>query len=399
MEIVNRPVSGLKPYAKNPRKNADAVKYVAASIKEFGFKVPVIIDSDGEIVAGHTRVLAAKRLGLDTVPCIVADDLTPEQIKAFRLADNKTAEMAEWDAGLLTAELTELAGFNMTQFGFNVIDEIDAVEDNFDVDAATQAVVEPTSKPGDVFQLGAHRLMCGDSTLPCDVGRLMGGELVDLFITDPPYNVAYEGVAGKIKNDNMEDSAFREFLAAAFGNAAAVMKPGAAFHIWHADGEGFNFRGACRDAGLKIRQCLIWVKNQAVMGRQDFHWKHEACLYGESVSEPPEEDAHEPCLYGWARGTHRWFKNRKQTTVLYFDKPQKSVEHPTMKPVKLFDYQIKCNTQPGDVVLDLFGGSGTTAIACEQNKRAAYIMELDPKFVDVIIARWESFTGGKAVKL
>jgi DNA modification methylase len=363
--------------------------------------VPVIIDDGGEIIAGHTRVLAAKRLGLETVPCIVADDLTPEQVKAFRLADNKTAEMAEWDAELLSLELFNLKDFSMERFGFSSDDsDADVVEDDFDIDAATEEITEPKTALGDIWQLGRHRLMCGDSTLPGDVAALMDGACADMLLTDPPYNVAYEGKAGKIQNDSMKDGPFREFLTLAFKNAEDVMKPGAAFHIWHADSEeGYNFRGACRDAGLRIRQCLIWVKSSLVMGRQDFQWKHEPCLYGEKPTpEPPDdEEAHEPCLYGWVAGKHYWFKNRKQTTVLQFDKPNKSKEHPTMKPVKLFDYQVKCNTKPGEIVLDLFGGSGTAIMACEQNNRVAYVMELDQKYADVIVARWEAFTGGKAV--
>lgn len=226
---------------------------------------------------------------------------------------------------------------------------------------------------------------------------LWGGAQIDLLLTDPPYNVDYQGTAGKIKNDNMEDGAFRQFLTDAFSNAAMVMKPGAPFYIWHADSEGYNFRGACRDAMLRVRQCLIWVKNSLVMGRQDFQWKHEPCLYGESELE---EDAHEPCLYGWTDGhKHYFFKNRKQTTVLSFDKPRKSAEHPTMKPIKLFDYQMQCSSKPGDKVLDLFAGSGTTIMAAEQNGRDAYCMEFDPKYADVIIDRWEKFTGKKAVLL
>lgn len=231
-----------------------------------------------------------------------------------------------------------------------------------------------------------------------DVKRLMGEDMADMLLTDPPYNVNYEGKAGKIKNDNMEDTEFRQFLRLAFSAGKAVMKPGAAFHIWHADSEGYNFRGACRDVGLVVRQCLIWVKNSLVVGRQDFQWKHEPCLYGENPIDEEELDQHEPALYGWKDGaSHRWYKNRKQTTILQFDKPAASKEHPTMKPIRLFDYEMKCNSVPGDIVLDLFGGSGTTIMAAEQNGRVAYVMEFDPKYVDVIIDRWEKFTGEKAV--
>lgn len=229
----------------------------------------------------------------------------------------------------------------------------------------------------------------------------MDGTAIDLLLTDPPYNVDYKGTAGKILNDNMSDEKFRTFLRDAFINAKTVMKPGAAFHIWHADIEGYNFRGACRDAGLTVRQCLIWVKNYLVLGRKDFQYKHEPCLYGENPLPYPEteefeDDDCQPCLYGWKDGAHYWFKNRKQTTILEFDKPQKSKEHPTMKPVLLFDYQMQCNTKAGDTVLNLFAGSGTTIIAAEQNGRSAFLMEFDPKYCDVIIQRYVSFKGSSA---
>lgn len=380
MNIVQKKIADITPYEKNPRKNDEAVKYVAESIKQFGFKVPIVIDKNGIIVAGHTRYKAAKKLKYTEVPCIVADDLTDEQVKAFRLADNKVAEKSEWDFDLLSGELDELFDFDMTVFGFEELEEEkEVVEDNFEAEVPE----EPWVKPGDIYQLGEHRLMCGDSTILNDVEKLMGGMLADLLITDPPYNVDYEGATKdklKIANDNMDDASFRQFLVDAFGNADAVMKPGAVFYIWHADSEGYNFRGACKDAGWTVRQCLIWNKNSMVMGRQDYHWKHE------------------PCLYGWKEGaSHLWASDRKQTTIMNFEKPVRNDLHPTMKPVALFDYQIKNNTKGGDVVLDLFGGSGTTIMACEQNGRKAYSMEFDPRYAQVIIERWESFTGEKAV--
>ncbi len=399
MNIIEKPITEVKPYEKNPRKNDQSVDKVANSIKEFGFKVPIVIDKNNIIVCGHTRYKAAKKLGIDVVPCVVADDLTDEQIKAYRLADNKVGEDSLWDAALLGSELDDILNIDMTDFGFSLPEiEAEVVEDDYDKPVPE----EPKSKLGDLYQLGRHRLLCGDSTRVDDVKKLMGDAVADMLLTDPPYNVNYEGTAGKIKNDNMEDSAFRQFLTDAFLAAWAVMKNGAAFHIWHADSEGYNFRGACRDAGFRVRQCLIWVKNSLVLGRQDFQWKHEPCLYGEKslpegMTEEYEEDDHEPCLYGWKDGKHYWFKNRKQTTILEFEKPRVSKEHPTMKPIKMFDYEIKCNTRQGENVLDLFGGSGTTIMACEQNGRNAFVMEYDPRFIDVIIDRWESFTGEKAV--
>lgn len=384
MDIINIALKDLKPYENNPRKNDDAVKYVAESIKEFGFKVPIVIDKDNVIVAGHTRYKAAKKLGMTEIPCIIADDLTDEQIKAFRLADNKVAEKAEWDFDLLNTELDDIIDLDMELFGFEDAlqdDAEEAVEDEFEVELPA----EPKSKLGDIYQLGDNRLMCGDSTVLEDVEKLMGGVQADMLLTDPPYNVNYEGKTKdklKIKNDKMDNDNCRQFLIDAFSNADMVMKPGAVFYIWHADSEGYNFRGACFDVGWTVRQCLIWNKNSMVMGRQDYQWKHE------------------PCLYGWKEGAgHLWASDRKQTTVINFDKPTRNDMHPTMKPIPLFDYQIKNNTKGGDVVLDLFGGSGTTIMACEQNGRRGYSMEYDPRYVDVIVDRWEKFTGAKAVLL
>ena len=399
MQIIEKNIKELIPYEKNPRKNDKSVDKVAQSIDQFGFRVPVVIDKDNVIVCGHTRYKAAKKLHLASVPCVVADDLTDEQIKAYRLADNKVGEDSEWDIDLLQGELDDIIDIDMADFGFDLTAAENKVVEDDDFEMSVPE--EPKSKLGDIYQLGRHRLMCGDSTNIENVKQLVGGAQIDLLLTDPPYNVNYEGNAGKIKNDNMEDTAFRKFLTDAFVCAWTVMKPGAAFHIWHADSEGYNFRGACRDAGFKVRQCLIWVKNALVLGRQDFQWKHEPCLYGEKalpVGETAEyeDEDHEPCLYGWKDGKHYWFKNRKQTTILEFDKPLKSAEHPTMKPIKMFDYEIKCNTKESENVLDLFSGS-TTLMACEQDGRNAYCMEFDPKFVDVIINRWEQFTGEKAI--
>lgn len=382
MNVQEIKLKDIKPYEKNPRKNDDAVPYVAESIKQFGFKVPIVIDKNNIIVAGHTRYKAAKKLGFKSVPCIIADDLTDEQIKAFRLADNKVSEKAEWDFDMLNTELDDIIDFDMELFGFEDALQDDAeevVEDEFEVELPA----EPKSKLGDIYQLGDNRLMCGDSTVLEDVEKLMGGAQADMLLTDPPYNVNYEGKTKdklKIKNDKMGNDNFRQFLIDAFSNADMVMKPGAVFYIWHADSEGYNFRGACFDVGWKVRQCLIWNKNSMVMGRQDYQWKHE------------------PCLYGWKDGAgHLWASDRKQTTIINFDKPTRNDKHPTMKPIQLFDYQVKNNTKGDDIVLDLFAGSGTTIMACEQNGRRGYCMEYDPKYVDVIIDRWETFTGQKAI--
>lgn len=388
MNVQQVKIEKVKPYDKNPRKNKAAVDYVANSIKEFGFQQPIVVDKDMVVIAGHTRLKAAKKLKLKEVPVVIADNLTEEQVKAYRLADNKTAEKAEWDFDLLTDELLSLQelNFDMEQFGFDFDfgeDEEAVEDDNWEADVPE----EPISKRGDIWVLGRHRLMCGDSTDAADVALLMDGNKADMLLTDPPYNVDYTGKASeletrKIENDKMEDSAFQDFLTSAFSNAAENMKAGGVFYIWHADSEGLNFRVACKKAGFQVRQCLIWNKNAMVMGRQDYQWKHE------------------PCLYGWKDGaSHLWASDRKQTTVLEFEKPQKNNLHPTMKPIKLFDYQIKDNTKGDDIVLDLFGGSGTTIMAAEQNGRRGFVMEYDPKFVDVIVDRWEQFTGMKAKKI
>lgn len=382
IEYIN--INELKPYEKNARKHEKAdVSTIKASIEEFGMCDPIgIWGENNVIVEGHGRLMALKELGYEEVPCIRLDFLSDEQRRAYALAHNKTAEMSDWDFNILDSELDNIFDIDMTDFGFEFEEEEPEVtEDDYEVEIPE----EPKAKPGDIYQLGNHRLMCGDSTVLNDVERLMGGCKADMLLTDPPYNVDYEGKTKdklKIKNDKMNNENFRQFLVDAFTNADMVMKPGAVFYIWHADSEGYNFRGACFDAGWTVRQCLIWNKNSMVIGRQDYQWKHE------------------PCLYGWKDGAgHLWAADRKQTTILNFDRPTKSELHPTMKPIPLFDYQIKNNTKGGDAVLDLFGGSGTTLMACEQNGRCCYSMEYDPKYVDVIIDRWEQFTGKKAVRI
>jgi site-specific DNA-methyltransferase (adenine-specific) len=291
---------------------------------------------------------------------------------------------------MLTIEMKELQeeGFDLELLGFddkelNALLEPEVVQGLTDEYAIPETPKEATTKLGDIYILGKHRLMCGDSTSITDMEKLVNGQPVDMCLTDPPYNVAYEGGTKEkltIQNDSMEDSEFRQFLRDAFVAADTVMKAGAVFYIWHADSEGYNFRGACHDTGWKVRQCLIWKKSSLVMGRQDYHWIHE------------------PCLYGWKEGaSHLWSADRKQTTILEFNKPTRNGEHPTMKPVELFEYQMLNNTKGGDIVLDSFGGSGTTLIAAEKHGRYARIMELDPKYCDVIVKRWEDFTGEKAV--
>jgi len=388
-QYKNRPVSSLIPYARNSRTHSpEQVSKIAASIKEFGFLNPVIVDGANGIIAGHGRIMAAQKLGMEEVPTIEASHLTDAQRRAYIIADNRLALDAGWDEEMLRVEFAELeeAGFDLELTGFT-LDEINAFEPEqleglTDEDAVPEVPETPVTVVGDVWLLGSHRLMCGDSTSIDALEKLCNGSQVDMWLTDPPYNVAYEGKtkdALTIKNDSMGDGDFRQFLRDCYVAADTVMKPGAVFYIWHADSEGYNFRGAAHDAGWKVRQCLIWKKSTMVMGRQDYHWKHE------------------PCLYGWKDGAgHLWSTDRKQTTILEFDKPQRNGEHPTMKPVALFEYQMLNNTKGKDIVLDSFGGSGTTILAAEKNGRIGYSMELDPKYCDVIIKRWQDFTGKQA---
>lgn len=389
MQIETKLISDLIPYVNNARTHSDEqVTQIASSIKEFGFNNPILIDKDNGIIAGHGRLEAAKKLGYTEVPTIRLEHLTDTQRKAFILADNRIALNSGWDTTLLSLELKELdTELDLTSLGFDAKELAallapEQVEGNTDEDSVPDVPEEPITKLGDIYKLGNHRLMCGDSCSVTDMEKLVNGRQVDMWLTDPPYNVAYEGKtkdALTIKNDSMNDEGFRQFLRDAYVTADTVMKAGAVFYIWHADSEGYNFRGAANDAGWKVRQCLIWKKSTMVMGRQDYHWKHE------------------PCLYGWKEGAgHLWATDRKQTTILEFDKPSRNGEHPTMKPVALFEYQMLNNTKGGDIVLDSFGGSGTTMLAAEKNGRIAYVMELDPKYCDVIVKRWEEFTGKKA---
>lgn len=390
-KIETRLVADLIPYASNSRTHSDAqVAQIAASIREFGWTNPILIDGENTIIAGHGRLLAARKLGMEDVPAIILDHLSKAQQRALVIADNQLALNAGWDIGMLKAEIDDLKleGFDLDLLGFdaNFLDgllEPKPTEGLTDEDAVPEVPEVPKTVLGDVWVLGNHRLMCGDSTSIDHMQALTGGGVIDMWLTDPPYNVAYEGGTKEkltIQNDSMGDGDFRQFLRDAYVAADAVMKPGAVFYIWHADSEGYNFRGAAKDAGWQVRQCLVWRKSSLVMGRQDYHWQHE------------------PCLYGWKEGAaHLWATDRKQTTILEFNKPSRNGEHPTMKPVELFEYQMLNNTKGADIVLDSFGGSGTTIIAAEKHGRYGRLMELDPKYCDVIITRWQDFTGKEAV--
>lgn len=367
-----------------------------ASILALGFSIPLFIWEKGKYLAdGSGRLLALEMLEYEgyTIPPI---PYVPLQAENKKEAKRLTLVISS-QYGLITDESIGefMLDMNEIDLGFvNIeginLDDVDwkpgqKKEYEIEEDEAPEAPKEPKSKLGDMYQLGRHRVICGDALDNVAITTLMGGKKADLFLTDPPYNVAYVGKtkdALTIQNDKMSDSKFREFLRGAFINANLFLREGGVFYIWHADSEGYNFRGACQDVEWKIRECLIWVKNSLVLGRQDYHWKHE------------------PCLYGWKDGKgHIWNSDRKQTTVLEFDRPSRSAEHPTMKPVKMIAYQVQNNTVEGNIVLDTFGGSGTTLIGCEQTGRTCYTMELDPRYVDVIVERWENLTGKKAKKL
>ena len=390
-EIEYIEVESLIPYARNSRTHSDEqVAQVAASIKEFGFTNPVLVDQDGMIIAGHGRTLAAQRLQMKEVPCLRLSHLSEAQKRAYVIADNKLALNAGWDDELLAVELRDLKDsdfdLSLTGFGDDELADLlaEALEEGLtDEDSVPEAPETPVTVEGDIWVLGKHRLMCGDATSIENLEKLCEGQLVDMWLTDPPYNVAYEGKtkdALTIKNDEMGNEDFRQFLRDSYTAADAVMKPGAVFYIWHADSEGYNFRGAAFDIEWTIRQCLIWKKQTMVMGRQDYHWQHE------------------PCLYGWKEGAaHLWASDRKQTTILEFNRPMRSADHPTMKPVELFEYQILNNTKGADLVLDSFSGSGTTVICCEKIGRRARALELDPVYCDVIVKRWQEYTGKHAV--
>ena len=420
MKIVDKPIEWLRPYENNPRNNEQAVEAVANSINEFGFKVPIVATIDGEIVNGHTRFKAAKFLRLKTVPVLIADDLTEEQIKAFRLADNKTGELADWDVELLYSELDELTGFDMTMFGF---EDIDFSLDDFEEDekeTGEEADIDSEEKPkveyGDIFQLGRHRLMCGDSTSAEDMARLIDGAVIDLYVTDPPYNVAYQGgtdEAMTIMNDSMDDVSFRQFLRDAFAVANNHLKPGGAFYIWHADSEGLNFRAAVKETGWLLKQSIIWVKNAIVLGPQDYQWKHDPCLYGwkdgashyfvdnrslATVIEEDEENLKEMTkseLISYIKT----MQDTSPTTVFYEDKPVRNDIHPTMKPLKLIARCVLNSSKKGDKILDSFNGGGSTLMVCERSERIGYAMELDPVYVERTIKRWEEETGLTAEKV
>lgn len=394
LKVETFKISDLSTYHKNPRRGD--VDAIAESLKARGQYRPIVVNigthasHDYEILAGNHTYLAAKKLGWKTIQATTVD-VDDDQAAQIVLADNRLADLGGYDDETLSALLSDVSSLDGLGWSQDDVDELAAALEPERDDSEVEDVEVPDDTPqrvkrGEIWVLGEHRLMCGDSTKPEDMRKLLGGGEADLWLTDPPYNVAIVGKTKKhltIENDSWaNDDEFVEFLRKAFVTALDVLKPGCAFYVWFAQTQAENFLAAADKAGMTIRQTLIWAKSTFSLGRQDYQWKHE------------------PCLYGWKDGaSHRWFSDRKQTTVLEFEKPARNAEHPTMKPVPLMAYEIRNSSRVGDTVLDSFGGSGSTLMACEQTGRKCVTMELDPHYCDVILKRWEDYTGQKAERI
>lgn len=380
-------IEELIPYARNARTHSPAqITQIAASIKEFGFLAPIVIAEDNTILCGHGRFYAAQKLGLKKIPCVKESHLTDAQKRAYIIADNKLSINAGWDDELLAVELSDLQGegidLSITGFDEKELADLfedksksDVEDDGYDLSAALEKAA--FVQRGDFWTVGRHRLMCGDATNADDVVALMNGKRANLFLTDPPYGVSFKSSSGlTIQNDSIKDEDFYNFLKSAFSAAVACLEKGAAAYIFHADTEGLNFRRAFVDTGFHLAGCCIWVKDSLVLGRSDYQWQHE------------------PVLYGFLQnGKHSWYSDRKQTTIWNFAKPKKNANHPTSKPLDLLSYPIQNSTQENAVVLDTFGGSGSTLMACELTNRICYTMELDEKYASVILRRYVDDTG------
>jgi site-specific DNA-methyltransferase (adenine-specific) len=386
MEIIYLSPNEIHPYERNPRFNDQAVDAVAKSIEQYGWHSPLVLDKNNVIICGHTRYKAALQMGIESIPCIIAADLTPEQVKAYRIADNRLAELATWNYEVLIAEIESLqdSDLDLSLLDFEIVNLAEPIDDKVkegktDPNDVPDEPVESKSKAGALYKLGDHILLCGDSTKKEDIQKLMGEDLAILYLVDPPYNVAISNSNGlKIKNDDMADDKFYEFLNSAFRCASMGLEPGAVFYIYHSDSETINFRQTCIANNFDIQQTLYWVKNSLVLGRLDYHYMTE------------------PCLYGWKRGgQYRWYGERQQSNLLRYNKPKANPDHPTPKPVEMLVYLIKNSSQRGDLVLDNFGGSGSTLIACEQTGRRCRMIELDEKYCDVIRRRWAEFIHGE----
>ena len=379
MQLIS--IDKLVPYLNNARTHsAEQILKLRSSLREFGFVNPIIIDREFNVIAGHGRLMAAKEEGIEEVPCVFVDYLTDAQKKAYILADNRMAMDAGWDDELLKIEMEELQnlGYDLEFTGFDEkeladlfgVDDKEVKEDEFDLTAALEKA--SFVERGDVWFVGKHKLMCGDATSSEDVAKLMEDKKANLILTDPPYNVAFKSSDGlTIQNDSMDNNDFYEFLYLSFKNMADHLENGGAAYVFHADTEGLNFRKAFIDAGFHLAGCCIWVKDSLVLGRSDYQWQHE------------------PVLYGFLQnGKHPWYSDRKQTTIWNFDKPKKNSNHPTSKPLDLLAYPINNSTQANAIVIDTFGGSGSTLMACEQMNRICYTMELDEKYASVILRRY-----------
>ena len=385
MKLVS--IDKLIPYVNNARTHSpEQINKLRSSLREFGFVNPVIIDQNFNVVAGHGRLMAAREEGFTEVPCVLVDYLTEAQRKAYILADNRYAEDAGWDEEMLRVEIEALQeqAFDLSLTGFDA-DELadlfaDDTEETKDDDFDLSAALEKASfvEPGDIWTVGKHRLLCGDATKAEDVQKLMDGKRANLIVTDPPYGVSFKSASGlTIQNDSIKDEEFYGFLLAAFQGMADVLEKGGAAYIFHADTEGLNFRRAFIDAGFHLAGVCIWVKNSLVLGRSDYQWQHE------------------PVLYGFLQnGKHPWYSDRKQTTIWNYDKPKRNENHPTSKPLDLLAYPITNSSQENSIVIDTFGGSGSTMMACEQTRRICYMMELDPKYASVILRRYVEDFGG-----
>lgn len=376
----------IKLNPKNRNKHpAEQIDRLVKIIEKTGFRRPgTISNRTGLLVCGEGRYLAAKKLGLKEMPIMFQDYENEQQEYADAVADNGIDKWSALDTSGIMQDVKEFEDFDLDLLGikdFRIVEP--TIEPQCDEDEAPGVPSQPITKPGDIYHLGRHKLICADSTVADDVAKMMGSDRADCIWTDPPYNVAYQGKTKEsltIQNDEMGDEDFYQFLYDAYLTMIMFTRPGGAIYVAHADSEGANFRKAMKDAGWLLKQCLVWVKQSLVMGRQDYHWKHE------------------PILYGWAPGaSHDWFSDRKQTTVLEFSRPSRNEEHPTMKPVELVEYCIKNSCKPGGIVMDLFGGSGTTMIAAEKCGMSARLVELDPRYCDVIVNRWERYTGQKAI--
>lgn len=418
-------IGKLQPYKKNAKKHGKGqIEKIKASILEFGFLTPCLIDKDFNLIAGHGRLAAAEELGLKKLPCVFIEGLTEDQRRAYILADNRLSELGEWDMDLVSEELEELNkhGFDLELTGFE-FDDITSDDIDFsDLDAQANKIEEELpeeakTKPGEIYQLGDHVLMCGDSTKAEDVKKLMGNVEADLCITDPPYNIDYEGKtkdALKIQNDSMGENDFINFLTAAFNNMKSALKSGGAFYIWHPSTGTFEFISALNKSGMEMRQILVWVKNAFTLGRQDYQWRHEPCIYGwkEGAAHYFVEDRTKSTVFESKPNVDNlneyeakqllkaiFCEMENYSTIIHEKRPTRSAEHPTMKPVNLIKRQIENSSKEGDLVLDLFGGSGTTLIACEEKRRRCRMMEYNPHYCDVIINRFEKLTGKTAKKV